>query len=100
MYFRGIYFFALVSTGDELWNLTVPGPVKNNTWNEIGMRWSKETGLEVDFSPRFLKMYVKRNNSGKDLNYTSIDDVRFSIRYFSSIFQIKLYFKNNVPVCY
>ncbi|XP_054706617.1 adhesion G protein-coupled receptor L3-like [Uloborus diversus] len=30
-----------------MWNLTVPGPVKNNTWSQIGLLWTKETGLEM-----------------------------------------------------
>ncbi|KFM59088.1 putative G-protein coupled receptor 112, partial [Stegodyphus mimosarum] len=45
--FRGIFMYQLVSTGKEMWNLTVPGPVKNNTWYEVGMRWSSDTGLEM-----------------------------------------------------
>ncbi|XP_035217091.1 uncharacterized protein LOC118190481, partial [Stegodyphus dumicola] len=45
--FRGIFMYQLVSTGQEMWNLTVPGPVKNNTWYEVGMRWSSDTGIEM-----------------------------------------------------
>nr|XP_042905686.1 uncharacterized protein LOC122270823 [Parasteatoda tepidariorum] len=47
LYFRGIFLNLLVSTGEELWNLTIPGPVKNNSWNEIGMRWAYDSGLEM-----------------------------------------------------
>ncbi|XP_055936890.1 uncharacterized protein LOC129966487 [Argiope bruennichi] len=47
LYFRGIYFFAVVSTGKEMWTLTVPGPVNNNTWREIGLRWTKDRGLDL-----------------------------------------------------
>ncbi|GFX94446.1 uncharacterized protein TNCV_4294881 [Trichonephila clavipes] len=48
LYFKGIYLYAVVSTGDDMWTLTVPGPVKNNTWNELGIRWSRDTGLDID----------------------------------------------------
>ncbi|GFY38544.1 putative G-protein coupled receptor 112 [Trichonephila inaurata madagascariensis] len=47
LYFKGIYLYAVVSTGDDMWTLTVPGPVKNNTWNELGIRWSRDIGLDM-----------------------------------------------------
>ncbi|GIY73170.1 putative G-protein coupled receptor 112, partial [Caerostris extrusa] len=47
LYFKGIYLFVAVSTGKQLWKLEVPGPINNNTWKEIGIRWSKDNGLDL-----------------------------------------------------
>jgi hypothetical protein len=58
LYHEGIDVIAVVSTGEEVYNLKVRGPLNNLTWTNIGIRWepfnfssnkpiSERGGLEV-----------------------------------------------------
>ncbi len=39
LYHQGMDLVAVVSTGEDVWRLRVTGPLKNQTWNNIGIRW-------------------------------------------------------------
>ena len=41
LYHQGMDLVALVSTGVQVWELRVSGQLYNNSWVEIGIRWSK-----------------------------------------------------------
>ena len=35
----GLDLIAVVSTGEDVWELKVRGPVYNKTWQSVGIRW-------------------------------------------------------------
>ena len=41
IYHNGYNLEAIVSTGSKLWNVTVPGQLRNDTWNNIAIRWKQ-----------------------------------------------------------
>ncbi|XP_037075286.1 uncharacterized protein LOC119096474 [Pollicipes pollicipes] len=50
---------ALVSTGSEYWKASVNGRVRNNTWNNVGVRWRSDAPLDaVNGSLAGLQLYI------------------------------------------
>ncbi|XP_076321418.1 uncharacterized protein LOC143230950, partial [Tachypleus tridentatus] len=57
LYYEGITLHALVSTGQEKWYTYAKGHLRNDTWNNIGIRWSQDSGLHV-YVDAIHKAYV------------------------------------------
>ncbi|XP_022242130.1 uncharacterized protein LOC111085867, partial [Limulus polyphemus] len=57
LYYEGITLHALVSTGEEKWYTYATGHLRNDTWNNIGIRWSPQSGLHV-YVDAIHKAYV------------------------------------------
>lgn len=47
LYHQGAHLLGLVSTGHRYWLAHAAGAIANNTWNNVGLRWDEQTGLEV-----------------------------------------------------
>ena len=51
MIFEGIqimiHFILQVSTGDDVYELRVRGPLANRTWTNVGVRWEPFDGASV-----------------------------------------------------
>lgn len=62
IYHSGLHLVAVVSTGDDYWELKVMGPMRNNTWNNIGLRW--ESTL-VENGGKGLELYVNLEMVGQ-----------------------------------
>ena len=41
LYHQGMDLVAVVSTGEDVWRLRVRGPVGNDTWTNVGIRWRR-----------------------------------------------------------
>lgn len=70
IYHEGPELVAVVSTGEEVWELSVTGIIQNETWVNIGVTWNKpdladtETPLEKLGG---LEMYINQEKVGSTL---------------------------------
>ena len=39
LYHEGLDLIAIISTGDDVYELRVRGPLANRTWTNVGVRW-------------------------------------------------------------
>ena len=64
LYHEGFNLVAIVSTGDDVWQLKVKGQLANESWSNIGVRWEpfnststkpmdEQGGLEVKKTTTF-----------------------------------------------
>jgi len=71
IYHYGLDLVAVVSTGEDVWELRVRGPVTNKTWQSIGMRWVQpnldETVTLFPEERGGLEMYVNLEKVGQAL---------------------------------
>lgn len=47
MFYKGIYLYGVVCTGNETWVAFGAGLTRNYTWNNIGIVWSRSKGLSL-----------------------------------------------------
>ena len=68
---------AVVSTGEEVWHLSVTGIIMNRTWVNIGITWNKpnleDSNLPVD-KLGGLEMYINQEKVGSTLLPEFTDD--------------------------
>ena len=68
---------AVVSTGEEVWHLSVTGIIMNRTWVNIGITWNKpnleDTTLPVE-KLGGLEMYINQEKVGSTLLPEFTDD--------------------------
>ena len=73
LYHVGMDLVAVVSTGDDVWQLRVRGQLSNESWSNIGVRWEPFTvstfqgGLELYVNNEKIghaHLPIKRPNSG------------------------------------
>ena len=71
IYHYGLDLIAVVSTGEDVWELKVRGPVTNKTWQSIGLRWVEpnldETVTLFPEERGGLEMYVNLEKVGQSL---------------------------------
>ena len=71
VYHLGLDLVAVISTGEDVWELKVRGPVYNKTWQSIGIRWIKpnldETVTLFPEERGGLEMYVNLEKVGQSL---------------------------------
>ena len=71
IYHYGLDLVAVVSTGEDVWELKVRGPVTNKTWQSIGLRWVQpnldETVTLFPEERGGLEMYVNLEKVGQSL---------------------------------
>ncbi|GIX89329.1 uncharacterized protein CEXT_804411 [Caerostris extrusa] len=58
VYYKGIYLYAVVSTGEKLWSVYVAGLVLNDTWSNVAFTWSQQDGLDLYINGK-RKAFVK-----------------------------------------
>ena len=63
LYHEGMDVVALVSTGQDVWELKVRGPIENDTWVNFGINWIAEEG-NTDTEPG-LELYMNSILAGK-----------------------------------
>ena len=77
MYHEGPNLVAVVSTGEEVWHLSVTGIIMNRTWVNIGITWNKpnleDTTLPVE-KLGGLEMYINQEKVGSTLLPEFTDD--------------------------
>lgn len=71
IYHEGIDLIAVVSTGEDVWYLKVTGQLVNETWSNIGIRWSAFNSSSN--SPPFhlhggLEMFINAKKVGQALH--------------------------------
>merc|ERR1719245_569720 len=71
VYHLGLDLVAVISTGEDVWELKVRGPVYNKTWQSVGIRWVKpnldETVTLFPEERGGLEMYVNLEKVGQSL---------------------------------
>ena len=77
VYHEGPNLVAVVSTGEEVWHLSVTGIIMNRTWVNIGITWNKpnleDTSLPVE-KLGGLEMYINQEKVGSTLLPEFTDD--------------------------
>ena len=77
VYHEGPNLVAVVSTGEEVWHLSVTGIIMNRTWVNIGITWNKpnldDTTLPVE-KLGGLEMYINQEKVGSTLLPEFTDD--------------------------
>ena len=77
VYHEGPNLVAVVSTGEEVWHLSVTGIIMNRTWVNIGITWNKPN-LEDSTLPverlGGLEMYINQEKVGSTLLPEFTDD--------------------------
>ena len=70
LYHEGPELVAVVSTGEEVWELSVTGIIRNETWVNIGVTWNKPNLTDTD-TPLDklggLEMYIDQEKVGSTL---------------------------------
>ena len=66
IYHQGMDLIAVVSTGDDVWQLRVTGQLMNETWSNIGVRWEpNNVNATTDIEEwGGLEMYVNAEKVG------------------------------------
>ena len=71
VYHLGLDLVAVVSTGEDVWELKVRGPVYNKTWQSVGIRWVQpnldETVTLFPEERGGLDMFVNLEKVGQSL---------------------------------
>jgi len=71
IYHHGLDLIAIVSTGEDVWELKVRGPLTNKTWQSIGVRWgwpNLDETVTLDPAERGgLEMYVNLEKVGQSV---------------------------------
>ena len=71
VYHLGLDLVAVISTGEDVWELKVRGPVYNRTWQSVGIRWVKpnldETVTLFPEERGGLEMFVNLEKVGQAL---------------------------------
>ena len=69
VYHEGLDIIAIVSTGEDVWELRVRGQLYNETWNSIGIRWEKpnldETVVLTPEERGGLELYINLARVGQ-----------------------------------
>lgn len=73
IYHDGLYLVAVVSTGDEYWELKVAGPLQNNTWSNIAIRWEQPGADDgtLDEKTGGLELFVNLKKVGHQVESES-----------------------------
>ncbi|CAM6054613.1 unnamed protein product, partial [Sphagnum tenellum] len=77
LYHQGMDTIAVVSTGDDIWELRVTGQLMNDSWSNIGVRWEPnidDPTLDID------------DRGGLEVNRT-VDETLFFMGGYMSNFQ-------------
>jgi len=71
IYHHGMDLIAIVSTGEDVWELTVRGQLTNKTWQSIGIRWDwpnlDETVTLLPEERGGLELYVNLEKVGQSV---------------------------------
>ncbi|XP_023228932.1 adhesion G-protein coupled receptor D1-like, partial [Centruroides sculpturatus] len=90
IYYKGIYLYGVVCTGNDTWVAFGAGLTRNYTWNNIGIIWSKSKGLGLyvnskrvayvvypekstakeSITPPLLTIGCRRNDSSTFIGYS------------------------------
>ena len=47
LYHEAEWLTVVVSTGSQYWSVESFGQLTNNSWNNIGIRWHRDSGVHV-----------------------------------------------------